>query len=214
MVPPNVIPFRPRRRRAGDALPRDWIAVLRGHWGMSLDRLVTYVSELALKDRTMKDLKIVAPPGEPVITMTRSFAAPRALVWKAMSEPQHVVRWWGPHGHTNRVLEFDFQVGGRWGIETTTGDGQVINFFGIYRVIEAPEVLTQTFSFTGLAPNQYSVDTVVLVEIGDRTIYVATSVLPDVAARDGMIASGMETGVVEGFERLDAMLDAFKLGDT
>ena len=73
-------------------------------------------------------------------------------------------------------------------------------------------VITQTFAFEGLPPGEYSLDTVILTEIGDRTLYAAVSVLPDVAARDGMIASGMETGGVEGFERLDGMLEAFKLG--
>ena len=158
----------------------------------------------------MPDLKIDAPAGQPVITMTRSFNAPRALVWKAMSEPQHLVRWWGPHGHTNKAPEFDFRVGGRWRIETTTADGQVINFFGEFREIEAPRRLTQTFAFDGLPEGLYSVDTVELEEVDGRTIYRATSLMPDVASRDGMLESGMETGVVEGFERLDAMLEEFK----
>lgn len=158
----------------------------------------------------MPDLKIDAPAGQPVITMTRSFNAPRMLVWKAMSEPQHLVRWWGPHGHTNKALEFDFRVGGRWRIETTTTDGQVINFFGEFREIEAPRRLTQTFAFDGLPEGLYSVDTVELDEVDGRTIYRASSLMPDPASRDGMLESGMETGVVEGFERLDAMLEEFK----
>lgn len=155
----------------------------------------------------MHDLKIEAPDGKPVILMTRTFNAPRALVWKAISEPEHAVRWWGPHGHRNKVLKWDWRVGGEWSIESTMPDGNVITFFGEYREIRKPETVTQTFAFDGLPPGVHSVDTVELIEEGGRTIYKATSIAPSMEARDGMIASGMEVGVVEGFERLDAMLE-------
>lgn len=207
----NIIPFR-RRRRARQRLarrPMDWTA-WRRFWSGSLDRLTDYLVELKAKETEMADLKIIAPEGEPVIIMTRTLNAPRALVWKALSEPEHVVRWWGPHGHKNRALAFDFRVGGKWKIETTTGDGQVIVFFGDYLEIEKPQKVTQTFSFDQLPEGVHSVDSVVLEDHGDRTVYRATSTMPDLASRDGMLASGMETGVVEGFERLDAMLEEFK----
>lgn len=154
----------------------------------------------------MDDLTIEAPVGQPFLTMTRTFDAPRALVWKALSEPEHAVRWWGPHDHRNRVLEWDWRVGGKWRIESTMPDDSVIVFFGEYREIEAPVKVTQTFSFDQLPEGAHSIDTVELEEADGKTIYRATSTLPDVESRDAMIASGMETGVREGFERLDAML--------
>lgn len=212
MMPTNVIPFRPRRRRAGNSTPQHWLEVLRAFWTASFDRLADYVERLQERELTRKDLRIVAPKGEPIIVMTRTFAAPKALVFKAMSQPEHVVRWWGPNGHVNQALEYDFRVGGKWRIRSDFPEGGGITFFGEFRAIEPGEVITQTFAFEGLPPGQYSLDTVILTEIGDRTLYAAVSVLPDLAARDGMIASGMETGVVEGFERLDGMLEAFKLG--
>jgi uncharacterized protein YndB with AHSA1/START domain len=158
----------------------------------------------------MHDLKIEAPKDEPVIHMTRTFNAPRALVWKAISEPEHAIRWWGPHRHTNRVLKWDWRVGGEWKIETTTEEGEKIVFFGEYREIEKPQKVTQTFSFDQLPPGAHSVDTVVLEDHGDKTVYRAVSRVPDIESRDAMIASGMEVGVVEGFERLDAMLEDWK----
>jgi uncharacterized protein YndB with AHSA1/START domain len=158
----------------------------------------------------MDDLKYDFPPGQPTMTMTRTFDAPRALVWKALSEPEHAVRWWGPNGHKNKVLKWDWRVGGGWKIETTTGDGQVIVFFGDYREITKPTKVTQTFSFDQLPPGVFSVDTVELIEKDGKTIYKGTSLFPDVASRDGMIASGMDTGVREGFARLDDMLEEFK----
>ena len=158
----------------------------------------------------MHDLKITAPKDDPIIVMTRTFNAPRELVWKAMSEPEHAVRWWGPHGHKNKVLKWDFRVGGEWSIESIIGDGSKIVFFGEYREIAKPEKITQTFSFDQLPPGAHSVDSVVLTEKDGKTIYTATSRVPDFESRDAMLASGMETGVVEGFERLDAMLEDWK----
>ena len=205
----NIVPFRPRRGGERHRLLRPLRAVWQHFWNASLDRLACYAEEQS-EGTKMHDLKIDAPAGQPVITMTRSFNAPRALVWKAMSESEHVVRWWGPHDHRNRALEFDFRVGGKWRIESTMSGGEVMNFFGEFREIEAPRRLTQTFAFDGLPEGMYSVDTVELEEVDGRTIYRATSLMPDVASRDGMLDSGMETGVVEGFERLDAMLEEFK----
>jgi uncharacterized protein YndB with AHSA1/START domain len=85
-----------------------------------------------------------------------------------------------------------------------------ITFFGEFLDIAKPERITQTFSFDQLPPGMHSVDTVELIEKDGRTIYQAKSVFPDVTSRDGMLASGMETGVVEGFERLDQMLEEWK----
>jgi uncharacterized protein YndB with AHSA1/START domain len=203
---------RRRQRQPGVLLPlpRSWLESYRRFLDASLDRLGDYVGFLKQKGTEMDDLEIKAPVGEPIVTMTRTFDAPRALVWKALSEPEHVVRWWGPHGHKNRALEFDFRVGGKWKIESTLPDGQVIVFFGEFLEIVKPEKVTQTFSFDQLPEGAHSVDTVVLEDHGDRTVYRATSTLPDVASRDGMMASGMEVGVREGFERLDQMLEEFK----
>jgi uncharacterized protein YndB with AHSA1/START domain len=208
----NIIPFRRflERRRTRHRDGTGWLGPYRRLWESSLDRLSDYLQRLKQGETTVDDLKIEAPAGEPVLFMTRTLNAPRELVWKALSEPQHVVGWWGPHGHKNRVLEFDFRVGGKWRIESTMPDGGVIVFFGEYREIEKPEKVTQTFSFDQLPEGAHSVDTVVLEDHGDKTVYRAISTMPDIASRDGMIASGMETGVRQGFERLDAMLEEWK----
>ena len=199
----DIVPFRPR---AGQA----WKSTLRLFWNASLNRLERYLT-IMQKETKMHDLKIDAPIGQPFMTMTRTFNAPRALVWKALSEPEHAVRWWGPHGHKNRVLAWDWKVGGKWEIETITGDGTKIVFFGDYLAIEAPNKVTQTFSFDQLPPGAHSVDAVTLTEKDGKTIYTSVSTLPDVESRDGMLATGMETGVVEGFERLDQMLEEWKV---
>lgn len=195
----QIIPFR---HRPGAA----WSAALRLFWNGSLNRLGDYLTLMQQELAMSHDLKIDAPIGQPFLTMTRTFNAPRALVWKALSEPEHAVRWWGPNGYSNEVLEFDFRVGGKWRIRTTTPD-TTIEFFGDYVEIEKPNKITQTFSFDHLPPGAHSLDTVVLEERDGKTIYHAISSFSDVESRDAMVASGMQTGVVEGFERLDAMLE-------
>jgi uncharacterized protein YndB with AHSA1/START domain len=200
----RIIPFRPRSAES-------WKAALRLFWNASLNRLSDYLTIMQKETEMPHDLKIDAPVGEPFMTMTRTFNAPRALVWKALSEREHAVRWWGPHNHKNRVLTWDWTVGGKWEIETIIADGTKIVFFGDYLEIEKPTKVTQTFSFDQLPPGAHSVDAVTLTEKDGKTIYTVVSTLPDVESRDGMMASGMEKGVVEGFERLDEMLEEWKV---
>jgi uncharacterized protein YndB with AHSA1/START domain len=181
-------------------------------WGESLDRLANYLETLK-KEKKMsnkKDLNIEAPAGEKHMVLTRTFDAPRSLVWRALSQPEHIIRWWGPHSHANKVLKFDWRVGGGWRIQSSMADGTVIVFHGEYREIEPEWKTVQTFAVEGMYDGQYSVDTLTLEEVDGKTIYKVVSEMPDVAARDGMLASGMEVGVVEGFERLDAILVELK----
>jgi uncharacterized protein YndB with AHSA1/START domain len=188
---PRIIAFgayaaRLRRRQT----PRD---ATRRFWTEQLDRLAAYLAVLIREtDMQKKDLVIEAPAGE--------------LVWRAISQPEHLIRWWGPHRHANRILQFDWRVGGTWRIQTTTPEGQSIVFHGTYIEIEPEWKTVQTFGVEGMYGGAVSTDTLTLEEIDGVTHYRVVSVLPDVASRDDMLASGMETGVVEGFERLDAIL--------
>lgn len=194
------------------ALPAFRPETYRRFWSGSFDRLADYLERLT-KERKMtdkKDLRIDAPTGENFIVLTRTFNAPRSLVWRALSQPEHIVRWWGPHGHANKVLHFDWRVGGSWRIQSAMPDGTIIVFHGDYREIEPEWKTVQTFAVEGMYDGQYSVDTLTLEEVDGKTIYRVRSELPDVASRDGMLQSGMEVGVVEGFERLDAILEEFK----
>jgi uncharacterized protein YndB with AHSA1/START domain len=166
--------------------------------------------ESRMADR--KDLKIDAPAGEKFMVLTRTFNAPRSLVWKALSQPEHIIRWWGPHSHANKVLRFDWRVGGGWRIQSSMADGMIVVFHGEYRDIEPEWKTVQTFAVEGMFDGQYSVETLTLEEVDGKTLYKVVSELPDVAARDGMLQSGMEVGVVEGFERLDAILVELRSG--
>ena len=73
------------------------------------------------------------------IVGSRVFDAPRALVWKAWSEPQHLAAWWGPNGFTNTIEKFEFRVGGEWKFVMHGPDGTDYMNRIIYREIVEPE---------------------------------------------------------------------------
>ena len=160
------------------------------------------MSVAATKARTAVEVS----PSEPVVTITRTLSAPRALVWRAISEPEHVVAWWGPRGYANTVAAYDFRPGGKWSIRTDIPGGPSVVFLGEFREIVAPEKIVRTFGMAGMWDGRHSVETLTLQADGDRTIYRVTARFPNRADLEAMIASGMERGMNEGFERLDELL--------
>jgi uncharacterized protein YndB with AHSA1/START domain len=155
----------------------------------------------------MNQLVTEVPPGEPVIIQTREFDAPRDLVWEAMTTPEHVAKWWGPRRMKTTVEQLDVRPGGRWRIVHTAPDGRAITFHGEYRDVVPPEKIVQTFGVEGMYDGRFIVEAMTLEVIGpNRTRHRVVSHFESVADRDGMIASGMESGARESMERLDAVL--------
>lgn len=89
----------------------------------------------------------VAESTAPELVITRIFDAPRAIVFKAWSQPEHLMRWWGPHGFTCPVCEMDFRVGGRWRFCMRSPEGTDEWQQGVYREIVEPERIVFTYSF-------------------------------------------------------------------
>lgn len=150
-------------------------------------------------------MHLTAEPGTQLITFEREVAAPRDLVYRAYTEPELLVQWLGPRRLAMRVERFDLRHGGSWRYVHIDTDGTEYGFRGVFHGTPSPDRMTQTFEFDG-APGHVSLDTLVLVDLGDRTLIRTSSVHQSVEARDAMLASGMEGGVVEGFERLDELL--------
>ncbi len=135
------------------------------------------------------------------IRMEREFDYPRELVWEAYTTPELLAEWLGPHG-ANMSVEADVRVGGKY--TWTQGEYQ---FWGEYREVDPPNVLESTFEFSG-APGHVSVDRLELEELdGGRTRAVAISTFDSKEDRDAALQSGMEKGVVEGYEKMDAILE-------
>ena len=148
---------------------------------------------------------IAAAPGKQELFITREFDAPRDLVFKAHTDPKLFVQWLGPHGYEMTLESFEPVSGGKYRYTHKDKDGNEFGFHGAFHEI-SPERLIQTFEFEGF-PGHVSLDSMTLEELpGNRTRITVQSVFQSVSDRDGIIQSGMEHGVNEGYERLDEIL--------
>ena len=147
----------------------------------------------------------VAAQGDREIVTERVFEAPRERVFQAFIDPELVSQWWGRRVDTTTVDKMDVRVGGDWRFVTDAPDGSNA-FRGTFRAIDPPEKLEQTFEWEGM-PGYIVVETATFEELGDGKTKVSTrSLFHTTEERDGMLASGMEIGLNESYERLDELL--------
>ena len=158
---------------------------------------------------TKRKTKIVAEPDRQELFIIREFDAPRELVFRAFVDPELYTQWLGPHGMVMTLEIFEPRQGGSWRYIHQDGEGNAFGFNGVFHDVSFPERIIQTFEFEGLPERGHvTLDTAVFEALpGGRTRLTAQSVFQSVADRDGMIQSGMERGVNEGYERLDALLE-------
>lgn len=147
----------------------------------------------------------VTTPTDREIRIEREFDAPRELVFSTMLDPELVSEWWGPRGTTTTVDYMEPKTGGRWRFEVTDSDGNETAFRGAYREVTPPERIVQSWEWEGM-PGHVAIETMELEDLGDRTRIVVTSLWHTTEERDGMLASGMEGGMNDTFDRLDEVL--------
>jgi uncharacterized protein YndB with AHSA1/START domain len=140
------------------------------------------------------------------IVITRAFAAPRRLVWDAMTKPEYVRRWYGL-----RILELsnctiDLRVGGTWRFVLRAPDGSEHGFTGVYREIAAPDRVVYTENYEAIGPGHEMLVTTTFDEHDGKTLLKSRFVYQSEADRDAHLKSGMETGMRESFERLEDLL--------
>ena len=145
----------------------------------------------------------VSTPSEREIRIERVFAAPRELVWQAFTDPALVARWWG-RGHALEIVRDEVTPGGHWRYVEDTPEGPV-GFEGRYSEVTPPERLVRTFEWDG-QPGHVSLEDATFQDLGDRTGFVATTLFMTREDRDGMMASGMQEGMNEGYAAQDAEL--------
>jgi uncharacterized protein YndB with AHSA1/START domain len=147
----------------------------------------------------------VAAQGDREIVTERVFNAPREKVFQAFVDPDLVPKWWGRRVDTTTVDRMDVRVGGDWRFVTDGPDGSHA-FRGTYRAIEPPELVEWTFEWEGM-PGYVAVETARFEDLGDGQTKVSTRTLfHTTEERDGMLASGMEIGMGESYEKLDELL--------
>jgi uncharacterized protein YndB with AHSA1/START domain len=147
---------------------------------------------------------ITAPEGVPFIEIEREFDAPVAAVFRAHAEPDLVRQWLGPNGYEMDIERWEFTSGGRYRYVHRDADAEY-GFNGVFHVVRENDFAIQTFEFDGY-PDVVAIESLTFTDLGgDRTKLSIHSVYPTVEARDGMVASDMETGVVEGYARLEKL---------
>jgi uncharacterized protein YndB with AHSA1/START domain len=147
---------------------------------------------------------MVTTPTDREIRIERVFDAPRERVWQAFTDPELLKQWWG-RGNKMVIERMEVERGGHWRFVEHGPDG-VHGFEGRYREVTPPERLVQTFEWDGM-PGYVAVDTAVFEDLGDgRTKLVTTSLFHTTEERDGMLESGMETGLNESYAALDKLL--------
>ncbi len=149
----------------------------------------------------------VTTPSDREIVITRSFEAPLPLVWKAITTPVLLLRWWGPEWAPLVACDVDLRVGGSWRYVCRDTEGNELGWHGIYRAIEPNHRVVSTEVFEGF-PDAESLNTMTLTHAVGVTTLETVVLHSSREHRDGHLESGMEAGMQQTFDRLDTLLDA------
>jgi uncharacterized protein YndB with AHSA1/START domain len=155
---------------------------------------------------TKHQTEIVADDKVPTIAIIREFDAPRERVFRAFTEPDLYAQWVGPRSLTTSITKWTARTGGEYAFSNSRGGEEVASFYGSFHEVRAPERLVWTFTWEG-APDGVSLETMTFAELpGNRTRVTTLGVVESFEIRDMILKSGMEVGVVEGYEKLDELL--------
>ena len=151
-------------------------------------------------------LQVSAPEGLPFIDFEREFDAPVDAVFQAHKEPDLVKQWMGPSDYESDIEVYDFRTGGRWRYVQRNKDGEEYAFNGVFHVVRENEYAVQTFEFE-MFPEAVSIESLTFEDLGDgRSRVRGHATYPSLEARDGMVSGGMESGMNDGYQRLDDLL--------
>lgn len=152
------------------------------------------------KDKDSGALSISTPTDREIV-MTRSFDAPRRLVFDAYTKPEHLPHWMlGPEGWTMTKCEIDLRAGGAWRFAWSHSNGQAMEMHGVYQEVKPPEKFVSTENWGGPWPE--TLNTVMFTESGEETTISCRILYPSREARDAALKSGMKEGVALSFNRL------------
>jgi uncharacterized protein YndB with AHSA1/START domain len=150
-------------------------------------------------------LTLNAPVDTLAMEFTREFDAPIAALYRAHADADLVKRWLGPHGLEMTVQEWEFRSHGGYRYTHTDEHGTYV-FNGTFHTVRENELIVQTFEFEG-APDMVNIEYLWFDDLGDgRSRLRGRSICPSTEARDALLSSGMEGGMSEGYDKLDALL--------
>ena len=149
--------------------------------------------------------EIIIDPTIPQVRIVREFDAPPEKVFRAHTDPALVVQWLGPRRHEMRIEHYDCRTGGSFRYLHTSDDNEFWSH-GSFHEVRPDQLIVQTFTYEGM-PDGVVLERVIFEDLGaGRTRLTATSLVDSFADRDAFVASGMESGIREGYERLDELL--------
>jgi uncharacterized protein YndB with AHSA1/START domain len=151
------------------------------------------------------ETRIEADPVLPTIVITREFEAPPERVFRAYTDPDLLIQWLGPRRLEMRIDEYGGRTGGSYRYVHLDEDGTEYAFRGVFHEVRPDERIVQTFTYEDY-PDGVSLETATFEDLGGRTRVTTKSLFDSFEGRDAMIASGMDIGVREGYERLDELL--------
>ncbi len=150
------------------------------------------------------NVSVWTTPSDREIVATRTFRAPRRLVFAAFTDPAHVPNWLlGPDGWSMPICEIDLRIGGKWRyVWHNDEDGREFGMHGVYREIapQAKVVNTEVFE------ESEALNTLELTEVAGGTQMVYTMLMPSKEARDAVLATGMTGGADTSYDRLESYL--------
>lgn len=157
---------------------------------------------------TKNETHITLEPGKQEIIVSREFDAPVEVLYRAFTDPAHVVNWLGPRTLRMRIETWDCRPGGSWRYLSTDPEGNEYGFHGVFHDVTPNVRVIQTFEFEGLPESGHvALETARFESLqGGRSRLVTLSVFQTVEDRDGMAESGMEYGVLDSHARLDELL--------
>jgi uncharacterized protein YndB with AHSA1/START domain len=158
-----------------------------------------------MSTRTVAKEAVVEAVGNmPAITITRDFTATQAQLFRAHTDPDLLVQWIGPDASHMTIDHWDARTGGSWRYVDVT-DGEEYAFRGCFHTVREDR-LVQTFTYEGF-PDSVALETMTFEDLGEgRTRLHLTSLFDSYEARDGMLSSGMDVGVSQGYAKLDHLL--------
>lgn len=154
---------------------------------------------------TDRDAQIAVDTDLPQISIVREFDAPGGQVFRAHTDPELFVRWIGPEDLASEVDRWDCRPGGEWRYVSRRA-GEEHWFRGCFHEVRGHDLIVQTFSYEPY-PDAVLLEKLHLEDLpGGRCRLTATSLAASFDERDAMVSSGMESGVQQGYRKLDALL--------
>lgn len=154
----------------------------------------------------MTSKQVTSTTADREVSSSRLFAAPRELVWKVWTEPEHVAQWWGPNGFTSTIHEMAVRPGGVWRLTMHGPDGVDYPNHIVFKEVVPPERLVYTHG-SGIDDDPYQfVVTVLFESVGAQTRLSMRAVFKTAAARNEICE---KYGAIEGMHQHLARLGAY-----